>query len=54
MALAFYDGLSHAEVAARLREPLGTVKSWVRRGLLALKTCLDKAVERDGAGRPLK
>ena len=54
VALAFYDGLSHAEVAARLREPLGTVKSWVRRGLLALKTCLDKAAERDGAGRPLK
>jgi RNA polymerase sigma factor (sigma-70 family) len=49
VALAFYDGLSHAEVAARLHEPLGTVKSWVRRGLLALKACLDKAVERDGA-----
>jgi len=47
VALAFYDGLSHAEVAARLREPLGTVKSWVRRGLLALKACLDKAVERN-------
>jgi RNA polymerase sigma-70 factor, ECF subfamily len=54
VALAFYDGLSHAEVAARLREPLGTVKSWVRRGLLALKACLDQAVERDGAGRALK
>lgn len=47
VALAFYDGLSHAEVAARMREPLGTVKSWVRRGLLALKGCLDAAVERD-------
>jgi RNA polymerase sigma factor (sigma-70 family) len=50
VALAFYDGLSHAEVAARLHEPLGTVKSWVRRGLLALKACLDKAVERDERG----
>jgi RNA polymerase sigma factor (sigma-70 family) len=49
MALAFYDGLSHAEVAQQLRQPLGTVKSWVRRGLLALKSCLESAVQRDGA-----
>ena len=47
MALAFYDGLSHSEVAERLRQPLGTVKSWLRRGLLALKACLERAVERD-------
>jgi RNA polymerase sigma-70 factor, ECF subfamily len=40
IALAFYDGLSHAELAQHLREPLGTVKTWVRRGLLKLKTCL--------------
>lgn len=38
--LAFVDGLSHSEVAARIAAPLGTVKSWVRRGLLALKNCL--------------
>ena len=49
VALAFYDGLSHAEVAEQLRQPLGTVKSWVRRGLLALKSCLQSAVERDVA-----
>jgi RNA polymerase sigma factor (sigma-70 family) len=47
VALAFYDGLSHAEVAERLRQPLGTVKSWVRRALLALKSCLDQSVRRD-------
>jgi RNA polymerase sigma factor (sigma-70 family) len=47
VALAFYDGLSHAEVAEQLRQPLGTVKSWVRRGLLALKACLQSAVQRD-------
>jgi RNA polymerase sigma-70 factor (ECF subfamily) len=42
IALAFYDGLSHAEVANKMREPLGTVKSWLRRALLALKACLDR------------
>jgi RNA polymerase sigma-70 factor (ECF subfamily) len=49
VALAFYDGLSHAEVAERLRQPLGTVKSWVRRALLALRACLDQGVQRDHA-----
>jgi RNA polymerase sigma factor (sigma-70 family) len=43
VALAFYDGLSHAEVAEKMRQPLGTVKSWVRRALMSLKTCLDRA-----------
>ena len=48
VALAFFDGLSHAEVAEHMREPLGTVKSWVRRALMSLKDCLDIAVRRDG------
>ena len=43
IALAFYQGLSHAELAAHLQQPLGTVKSWVRRALERLKTCLDRA-----------
>lgn len=47
VAMAFYDGLSHAEVAARMKEPLGTVKSWVRRALISLKACLENAVVRD-------
>jgi RNA polymerase sigma factor (sigma-70 family) len=47
VALAFFDGLSHAEVAAQLREPLGTVKSWVRRALATLKGCLERSVARD-------
>ncbi|MBT9527104.1 MAG: sigma-70 family RNA polymerase sigma factor [Rhizobacter sp.] len=47
VALAFYDGLSHAEVAEQMRQPLGTVKSWVRRALLSLKSCLENAVVRD-------
>jgi RNA polymerase sigma-70 factor (ECF subfamily) len=41
--LAFFDGLSHSELAAHLREPLGTVKTWVRRGLARLKICLEPA-----------
>ena len=38
--LAFVHGLSHPEVAERLATPLGTVKSWIRRGLLTLRECL--------------
>jgi len=43
LALAFYQGLSHAEVAQHLRQPLGTVKSWLRRALFALRDCLERA-----------
>ena len=41
MSLAFFQGQAYSEVAAHLSQPLGTVKSWVRRGLAALKTCLE-------------
>lgn len=37
---AFVEGYTHEQIAQRLRTPLGTVKSWVRRGLLSLKECL--------------
>lgn len=47
VALAFFDGLSHAEVADNMRQPLGTVKSWVRRALMSLKGCLESAARRD-------
>lgn len=43
IALAFYQGLTHAELAEQLRQPLGTIKSWVRRGLERLRQCLDRS-----------
>jgi RNA polymerase sigma factor (sigma-70 family) len=52
LALAYYDGLSHAEVADKMAQPLGTVKSWVRRALLALKSCLEQAAVVDRAAAP--
>ncbi len=39
--LSYQGGLTHSEVAARIGEPLGSVKSWIRRGLAALRRCLD-------------
>lgn len=42
IALAFYDGLSHAELALHMGQPLGTVKAWVRRGLEKLRLCLER------------
>jgi RNA polymerase sigma-70 factor, ECF subfamily len=41
ISLAFFQGLSHTEVAEKLDKPLGTVKTHIRRGLLKLKDCLD-------------
>jgi RNA polymerase sigma-70 factor (ECF subfamily) len=39
---AFLDGATYEELAARMSVPLGTMKSWIRRGLLKLRACLDR------------
>jgi RNA polymerase sigma-70 factor, ECF subfamily len=40
LALTYFQGLSNTEVADHLGAPLGSVKAWIRRGLLRLKDCL--------------
>jgi RNA polymerase sigma-70 factor (ECF subfamily) len=39
---AFFEGVTYEALAARMGAPLGTVKSWIRRGLLKLKGCLER------------
>jgi RNA polymerase sigma-70 factor (ECF subfamily) len=39
---AFLEGVTYEALAERTGAPLGTVKSWVRRGLLKLRSCLER------------
>lgn len=41
--LAYFEGYTHSELAEQTEAPLGTVKSWIRRGLAGLRGCLDGA-----------
>jgi RNA polymerase sigma-70 factor (ECF subfamily) len=41
--LAYYEGLSQTEMAARMKQPLGTVKTWVRSALKTLREQLGQA-----------
>ena len=43
LALAYYRGMVHTDIAEALNAPLGTAKAWVRRGLDKLKSCLEAA-----------
>lgn len=43
IGMAYYHDMSHSEVAQQLSLPIGTVKTWIRRGMEKLKACLTKA-----------
>ena len=43
LALAYYHGLTHSEMAAHLGSPIGSVKVWLRRGLEKIRRCLERA-----------
>lgn len=45
--MAYFHGLTHDELMNKLDVPLGTVKSWVRRGIESLKKCLTKNFDRE-------
>lgn len=41
IAFAYFQGLTHSELAATLKIPIGTVKTWIRRGLEKMRRCLN-------------
>lgn len=45
IALAFWQGLTHSELAEHMQQPIGTVKTWIRRGLGTIKKCLENLHE---------
>ncbi len=42
LALAYYHGLSHSELAEHLGSPIGSVKVWLRRGIDRLRRCMER------------
>jgi RNA polymerase sigma-70 factor, ECF subfamily len=39
---AFFDGNTYEDLAGRMKVPLGTMKSWIRRAMIKLKACLER------------
>jgi len=46
LEMAYFEGFSQSEIAAQLREPLGTVKSWMRSAIGRLRTAVGAGVPR--------
>jgi RNA polymerase sigma-70 factor (ECF subfamily) len=45
LVLAYSHGMSHSELAAHLARPLGTIKTWARRGMEALRECVEQCMQ---------
>src|SRR4029450_10850589 len=43
---AFFDGSTYEDLASRMKVPLGTMKSWIRRAMIKLKACLEQGAIR--------
>lgn len=43
IALSYFHGMAHEQLAQQLTQPLGTIKTWIRRGLQVLKSCMGSA-----------
>jgi RNA polymerase sigma-70 factor, ECF subfamily len=41
LQLAYFSGLTQQEIAAQITQPLGSVKAWIRRGLMKLRDCVE-------------
>lgn len=46
LLMSYYFGYSHAEMVEKFQKPLGTVKSWVRRGMQSIRECMQQSTTR--------
>lgn len=49
LVLSYHHGMSHGDLAAHLAKPLGTVKTWMRRGMENLRACVEHCLSPHGA-----
>jgi RNA polymerase sigma-70 factor (ECF subfamily) len=45
LVLSYHHGMSHGDLAAHLAKPLGTVKTWMRRGMENLRACVEHCMD---------
>jgi RNA polymerase sigma-70 factor, ECF subfamily len=44
LQMVYFSGLKQQEISDRITQPLGTVKAWIRRGLLKLRDCVEEKI----------